>query len=83
MGLVVFLSFGCGTGGHEEESEPQEESASELTGQDWYRQAMALIEADQRQDAVAAFDRSVSLDSGNPLAWANRGTNLLNLGDSR
>jgi len=81
VGVVVLAGFGCsGTGAHVERVERPEQAASKPTGQDWYRQAMALIKEDRRGDAVAAFDRSVALDSGNPLAWANRGTNLLNLG---
>jgi len=50
------------------------------TAGEWYERARELTRTKQRQQAAAAFDRSVTLDPERALVWANRGTNLLNMG---
>jgi tetratricopeptide (TPR) repeat protein len=50
------------------------------TAREWYEQARALTRTKQRQQAADAFDRSVALDPDRAVVWANRGTNLLNMG---
>ena len=51
-----------------------------VTAREWYEQARELTRTKQRQQAADAFDRSVALDPERALVWANRGTNLLNMG---
>ena len=50
------------------------------TAREWYERARELTRTKQRQQAADAFDRSVALDPERALVWANRGTNLLNMG---
>ncbi|MFQ5910061.1 MAG: tetratricopeptide repeat protein [Thermoplasmata archaeon] len=45
----------------------------------WYRQAVALMNLDKADKAIASFDAAIRLDPGNADAWAKKGAALLSL----
>ena len=54
-------------------------SAQEPTAAEWYHKALRFIKEGEKAQALAAYNRSVALDSTEAIVWANRGTLLLNM----
>jgi len=54
-------------------------TAQEPEAEHWYNIARRLVKEGEKNKALEAYDRSVALDSTSSIAWANRGTLLLNM----
>jgi len=51
-----------------------------IQGKDWYDKGNSLAKLGKDQEAIACYDKALSLDSANWGAWTNKGNSLAKLG---